>query len=675
MPRIFWPLAFLLVGLALATSPVPHQTSEDSLRSALNAVTRKQRSLDGLPQDYYGDLRSFKYHGEPERKFEREEIPEMDEDEDDLEFLPLENGQLENIGVGYRGFNNKRLERALMDYLETAPIQRETGSSLFRERERTGARKRTPNSDYLNGNDRELARLFLEELQNSPPYGEDPEDPEYLPIEALQSLYDRYRMEQNNKFDGPGPMPWGEFLAKDRSREDDEIDFPEGERPQRPKNYLLYQVLPTQRRNVNGRYPLGRDYRDLVKRFPVAKRSVKSFPLTSQSTDPKVAQDLGALFGPQSSESNKTQGQKLQTKLNHNGDTSHMHGMEHMHQHTSERPVPFTTDTTTSRQERLKDKPKAGSTKERLIEVKKKSVDWSQYFGIDRRRKKAALLARPGSQEQDDEWMLQRYYRAMADKLKAPPRDVERTGGERRDKLDQMDEKLRNVKNVIIEDAVRYSAADTDADSQDVKDVVMARMAAAYSVEKMRKALNEFRNSIAAQRESPRNSPTKNNSSNGDKDNVGEPGGNEKRSSNAIEDEGSPYEGFDEGKFTPCPELEAIERNCKPAKNLVSGLFVPCVMHQICIACDDEEDCMGVFAMEAARVCDVLEEEGGDAGGHCARTALVISQMQPSPVSIYLCRSSTGDSCLRRYQYRNRHRLSYPRRHGASSGFDGTMKR
>ncbi|XP_015110541.1 uncharacterized protein LOC107036844 [Diachasma alloeum] len=689
MSRRLWPLAFLLVGLALAASPVPHQTSEDSLRSALNAVTRKQRSLDALPPaGYYGDLRSFKYHGEPEPKLEREEIPEMDDDdEDDLEFLPLENGQLENIGGGYRGFNNKRLERALMDYFETAPIQRETGtSSLFRERERNGARKRTMNPDHFNGHDdRELARLFLDELQNSPPYGEEPEDtPEYLPIEALQSLYDRYRLEGNNKLEMPGPMSWAE---------DDGVDyFAERERGQRPKNYLLYQVLPiTQRRNVNGRYPIGREYRDLVKRFPVAKRSAKPFPLTSQATDPKVAQDLGALFGPQSRQANKTQDQKLSAKLNHVHNDDH----NHMHQHTSERPVSFTTDvsSTTSRQEHLKDKSgtKASNTKERLIEVKKKkSVDWSQYFGIDRRRKKATLLARPGSQEQDDEWMLQRYYKTMADNLKtAPARDFERNGGEKRDKLDQMDEKLKNVKNVIIEDAVRYSAAgDNDADPQDVKEVVMARMAAAYSLEKMRKALNEFRNSIAAQRDSPKNSQTKNNNSsnNGNKDNSSGIGGNEKRSSNVIDDEGSPYEGFDEGKFTPCPELEVIERSCKPARNLVSGLFVPCVMHQICTTCDEEDECMGLFAMEAARVCDLLEEEGRDAGGHCARTALVISQMQPLPIGTSLCRGSTGgDSCLGRYQYRNRnrdhnrHRFSYypyaTRRHSTTSGFDTPMKR
>jgi len=48
--------------------------------------------------------------------------------------------------------------------------------------------------------------------------------------------------------------------------------------------------------------------------------------------------------------------------------------------------------------------------KSKFVQVRKKSVDWSQYFGIDRRKKKATFTAGQGTQNQDDEWMLQRYY-------------------------------------------------------------------------------------------------------------------------------------------------------------------------------------------------------------------------------------------------------------------------
>ena len=86
-----WLLAFLLVGLATALTPLPHHSTEESLKSALDAITRKQRSLDTNSQDYYNDLRSFKYHGgEGERKLDRERQGEreMEEEEEEIEFLP-----------------------------------------------------------------------------------------------------------------------------------------------------------------------------------------------------------------------------------------------------------------------------------------------------------------------------------------------------------------------------------------------------------------------------------------------------------------------------------------------------------------------------------------------------------------------------------------------------------
>lgn len=87
--KILWIFVILTVGLTVIVTSIPHQTKEESLQSALAAVTRKQRSLNSLPQDYYNDLRSFKYHGDPVLKFDREEIPELNENEEELEFLPL----------------------------------------------------------------------------------------------------------------------------------------------------------------------------------------------------------------------------------------------------------------------------------------------------------------------------------------------------------------------------------------------------------------------------------------------------------------------------------------------------------------------------------------------------------------------------------------------------------
>lgn len=73
------------------------------------------------------------------------------------------------------------------------------------------------------------------------------------------------------------PMSWGSTFAKQNVKDHQDRD-------------LLY-VLPAERRNVNGRYPLGREYkeyRELRKRYPVAKRSPKPIQQKRQVTDPKV---------------------------------------------------------------------------------------------------------------------------------------------------------------------------------------------------------------------------------------------------------------------------------------------------------------------------------------------------------------------------------------------------
>lgn len=52
---------------------------------------------------------------------------------------------------------------------------------------------------------------------------------------------------------------------------------------------ILY--IPAERRNVNGRFPIGREfgsYRKLAKRYPVAKRSPRPTQTRLKTTDPKV---------------------------------------------------------------------------------------------------------------------------------------------------------------------------------------------------------------------------------------------------------------------------------------------------------------------------------------------------------------------------------------------------
>lgn len=83
-----WMLPLLILGSsAIALIPAaPAKSDQESLRSALDAVARKQRSLDAVDSpEYYNDLHSFKYHGgDADRKFDRD----FDADDEELEFLP-----------------------------------------------------------------------------------------------------------------------------------------------------------------------------------------------------------------------------------------------------------------------------------------------------------------------------------------------------------------------------------------------------------------------------------------------------------------------------------------------------------------------------------------------------------------------------------------------------------
>ncbi|KAF7385539.1 hypothetical protein HZH68_013969 [Vespula germanica] len=608
-----WILTLVSVGIT-ALAPAPYETNGESLRSALNAVTRKQISLEPASQEYYNDFRPLKYQRDDvERMLEKERqgdrvLPEGDEE---LEFLPNENGQLEMVGDGFQGVNNKLLEKSVIDYLENAQEQ-ERIPSLFRERERNSNHKRGSVTENTNIDGRELAKLFLEELQNDYPYAQTENEENYLDT----PIYEKYRTNQENKFyENEGPMSWselfdkGDLLSGERRKNSEENDFPDKDTEQS----VLY-FLPTERRNVNARYPLGREidkYRTLGKRYPVAKRSPKEFQqVKRQIMDPKVAQDLGALFG---------------TTLN-------------TRNYTPPKVIPISKG-------QKENVTKINTSKGKDIEMKKKSTDWSQYFGIDRRKKKTTFLARPGTQDQDDEWMLQRYYENMAENLKHPERESESENHERKEKINQIYTMLNNV----------------GMDLEKAKDQIMNRLAAAYSLEKMRKALNEFRNSLAARKEAQKAAYARNNLTQNLRNDESIQKNEKKQTSFNI----NINDALDENKN--CPDVEEIERQCKIVDNLTGDnsqmLYLPCVMLQICKACipNEIDECLMNYAIEVRKVCNNQNEKGAlTENEFCVTTALNLMQLQPSVATSLQCRINK-ESCLHRYYYRYRHRyLRHP---------------
>lgn len=691
-----WMLPLLILGTGAITLVSAARQYHDELLRGNNIV--RKRSLNAVDSpEYYNDLHSFKYHGgDTDRKFDRD----FDEDDEEIEFLPSDNGQLETVGEGLQGMNNKLLEKALLDYLETLPEQEEPVASIFRERERSGSRKRGGAGERLGLDDKDLKLFVEEELQDSSPYGpplvEVEDDDDY--ITTLQSLYDRNRAGRGNKvYETAGPMSWGELLSKGpllRSQSKDGNDEFAGRELDLQDEGILY--IPLERRNVNGRFPIGREfgsYRKLTKRYPVAKRSPRPTQTRLKTTDPKVAQDLGALFGTQFTDShNHTHKSDHEHEHDHDherkqeADQSHDHEHKHEsnqthdqhggHEGKSEAPPLKVTPSPKGQKENA-----TKTAKSKFVQVRKKSVDWSQYFGIDRRRKKATFTAGQGTQNQDDEWMLQRYYENMAENLK----DDE---NERKDKLEQMDTKLKYIKDLIVEEAMRYAASEDEADLQKMKDKLMSRLAAAYSLQKMRKALNELRNNAMAQKEAQKaqkeahhnftSNFRENSNGNANPSTNSDNKNDEKR--NGINNNLEESESIEEPRS--CPELEAIEWRCRTVDNLAGDtsrvLYVPCVKLQICKACAQDEEgllpCLANYAIEAGKECDVLEQSrermqsrmAAATAVHegerqsCSNAALLLSQLQPPASATAQCRAAPRNardaSCLRRYYARYEHR-------------------
>jgi hypothetical protein len=68
------------------------------------------------------------------------------------------------------------------------------------------------------------------------------------------------------------------------------------------------------------------------------------------------------------------------------------------------------------------------------------------------------------------------------------------------DKLNKMDQKLKNIEDLIIDETVKYTGAhegiSEPEEIEKLKDHVVSRLATAYSLEKMRRALGKLKQSV-----------------------------------------------------------------------------------------------------------------------------------------------------------------------------------
>ncbi|KAJ8952537.1 hypothetical protein NQ314_007506, partial [Rhamnusium bicolor] len=328
--------------------------------------------------------------------------------------------------------------------------------------------------------------------------------------ELLKQLWDKYRdpyEEDHSLIDKRYYYPNFGVDVVDlhkRSRYNDEVYPKEDNVNDFRLNYLKKRYYQNENNLNRIRQIYSKPYMQ-IKRYPVSKRSSdyvdqEDKATARKKTDPKVEKDLSNIFNV-----------KKNATI------------------TTAKPTTGKKEIVDNKQKAKTDKPAINKelfspvapVNEKPLLINKKSIEWSDYFGLDRRKK---------SEENDlgKEWLIERYHKSIS--LSAKKRNAEiplssmqnneelskkelfdevnedkSNLSSEEQKIDNMDSKLKIMEDKIVDDALKYTGAhegETDPkEIQEVKDRVISRLAAAYSLEKMRNALDEYKLAVAKERE------------------------------------------------------------------------------------------------------------------------------------------------------------------------------
>nr|UXO98113.1 periplaneta neuropeptide-like precursor [Zophobas atratus] len=640
-------LLLILIGLTLA--------QEDSLRSALNAIDRRQKDLSEFSRYDDDNLGEYGYSLDAP---------------DDLSFLSPSD-------YPERDFDkNPALERLLLDYLEDGSYLdssradhdedvKKRISSSFRERLEEDKERQLEelaqnvlaNDDRDNDDDYgELIRELWEKYKNYPNlynhprvyFNNDNKKRTFYPRLGLDSIGLRKRnkyYEGDSLNDNPYLYTYKDnYYNKYQDDDDDDKDAePNYYESAKNKHFSRDRKFDYRTRSYNPN-----------KRFPVSKRSSSFEPPHSEvthehkrsttkkdcvdKTDPKVAKDLSNIFGSGSTEkptTSKPEKPKTMKK-----------------EHAKE-----TKSKNKTKGDKNKDKPKKGSSKEEIadvisdkpLQIQKKSINWSDYFGLDRRKK--------SEDELDNEWLIERYHKAIALKRNAEyplqsfknhdqpaKKESDKTDSEEV-KISEMDTKLKNMEDTIIDDALKYTGAHegtTDSEEiQDVKDKVISRLAAAYSLEKMRQALGEYKLSMTKEKdrlkqqhksddydisEEKRVSVPRKQAIDDEREKIPESDNNIKCSQGDEECEDqnyrTPSDVLEQAVFEECPRVQRACNEIATVLGHYARVFeTACNMHQMCLLCSNNSwfaptrQCNVLFLTKAFELCDGKEECQKEAHG------------------------------------------------------------
>ncbi|XP_018329514.1 uncharacterized protein LOC108739907 isoform X2 [Agrilus planipennis] len=587
-----------VVGLLFLIEMHPATSQEDSLRSALKAVNRLQKDLSdnrGYEDYYFTD----DYYPTPSerRNLEREIF-----------------GQLQNGG----DLNNDMQKWGM----------KKRFSSSFRER------ILEENNDE--DNKKSLSDMFLNQLHSRENLAED--DPDYP--ELLKEVLDSYGNQENFyrndrydkryfPFDYYPNLGYNNVGMKKRSRPDTYMYVPNYEPREDYDRYVETLEIPSQ--YLDSQRFKERNNADLVnyqmkKRFKVSKRSSPEKKSTKKDlvkTDAKVEEDLSNIF-IKAHKAKLRDSPKKPTKT----ESSHINpkGDPHVLSSTEKK----TNETLKGKHQ--PDKKLISSlnketitldSKQTPLHIEKKSINWSDYFGIDKRKPSSDL---------DNEWLIERYHKAVAMASKRDP-DLSTSKNDEKEaeaveflhddnkqtrssniNIDKVDTDLKDVEESLIDETLKYTGAHEGVvdskDVQNVKDKVISQLAAAYNLEKMRQALGEYKNSISKQKFQMKQTDDEKEISGNHQQESEE--NDERASIKCAEDDEACLEKntFNQGSSS----CSKIQNMCKDQAVDFLGIYnhlltSSCTYHQTCLLCNENSwfsptrECNQLFLEKANSVC------------------------------------------------------------------------
>lgn len=438
------------------------------------------------------------------------------EPEEEIMFVPEDYGQPEDIGYGYQKsalsselanfkehypyLSNEELEKLMLDYLEKGRpkdnyyIYGKTKKSVFRERDENEHPDRL---QHMTKDETEENYKPDAMLKNQSPFRErfrevdskennrhmNNADLEYL--SALNTLWEQYQHKQD-------------FDNEEEDEESNDID--RNDNVELSEDDIAAILSYFEDKSDDDQRQIDENYEHKNEAYPVVYlKNDKYAKHHIKSAQKRIWRD-----GPFDSYAGYDNSDKFMIKKRSLGIKNS--DLKRKHQATEVKPKDQTTDKELNKifgeggkknkTSEKSDSSKTSTTKDietpsttarttlRPIIVKKKSVDWSDYFGIDKRKKKSFNRKRA-----NNDWLIEQYMNQHEMARGPTPIDI--------------DSKFLDMEDAILDQLIKYTGAHEGVRNPEqlrqIKQKILTQLAAAYSLEKMRRALDEYRSTVDAQ--------------------------------------------------------------------------------------------------------------------------------------------------------------------------------